>query len=141
MEAMPYVDFLFGNEDEAAGFAKYQLKLEDVSVKQIAEALSQLPKKNKNRKRVVVITQGASPTILAIQGEETREFPVKKPPTIVDTNGAGDSFVGGFLAYLALGKSYEEAIQAGAYCAYECIQYTGCTFPEKPSFDPTTFVV
>jgi len=50
-------------------------------------------------------------------------------------------FVLGFLAYLALGKSHEEAIQAGAYCAFECIQQTGCTFPDKPSFDPNTFVV
>lgn len=47
----------------------------------------------------------------------------------------------GFLAYLALGKSHEEAIQAGAYCAFECIQQSGCTFPERPSFDPATFVV
>jgi hypothetical protein len=46
----------------------------------------------------------------------------------------------GFLAYLALGKTHEEAIQAGAYCAYECIQQSGCTYPEKPSFDSTTFI-
>lgn len=76
----------------------------------------------------------------------------------MDTNGAGDSFVGGkltgkrsviwfqsfiagFLAYLALGKSHDEAIQAGAYCAFECIQQSGCTYPEKPKFDPATFVV
>jgi adenosine kinase len=50
-------------------------------------------------------------------------------------------FVIGFLAYLALGKTHEEAIQAGAYCAFECIQQSGCTFPEKPTFDPATFVV
>ena len=93
-----------------------------------------------------------------LAGKEIKEFPVKKPLDIVDTNGAGDSFVGGilfrlsnepiecivfylgFLAYLALGKSHEEAIQAGAYCAFECIQQSGCTFPEKSSFDPTTFV-
>jgi hypothetical protein len=42
---------------------------------------------------------------------------------------------------LALGKSNEESIQAGAYCAFECIQQSGCTFPDKPTFDPTTFVV
>ncbi|CAF4567568.1 unnamed protein product [Rotaria socialis] len=46
-----------------------------------------------------------------------------------------------FLAYLSLGKTHEEAIQAGAYCAFECIQQSGCTFPDKPFFDPTTFVV
>jgi len=41
---------------------------------------------------------------------------------------------------LALGKTHEEAIQAGAYCAFECIQQLGCTFPEKPNFNPATFV-
>ena len=46
----------------------------------------------------------------------------------------------GFLAYIALGKSDEEAIQAGIYCASECIQQSGCMFPEKPNFDPATFV-
>jgi sugar/nucleoside kinase (ribokinase family) len=49
--------------------------------------------------------------------------------------------ISGFLAYLALGKTNEEAIQAGAYCGFECIQQIGCTYPEKPSFDPTTFIV
>jgi hypothetical protein len=42
---------------------------------------------------------------------------------------------------LALGKTYQEAIQAGAYCAFECIQQSGCTYPVKPNFDPTKFVV
>lgn len=47
----------------------------------------------------------------------------------------------GFLAYLALGKTVEECIQGGAYCGFECIQQSGCTYPEKPNFDPQTFVV
>ncbi|CAF0987026.1 unnamed protein product [Adineta steineri] len=141
MKAMPYVDYLFGNETEARSFGKHQLKLDTEEIKVIAKAISDLPKKNAQRPRVVVITQGSEPTVLAITGQEPKEFPVKKPLDIVDTNGAGDSFVGGFLAYLALGKSHEESIQAGAYCAFECIQQSGCTFPDKPSFDPTTFVV
>lgn len=35
-------------------------------VKEIAQALAKLPKKNGDRPRVVVITQGSDPTILAI---------------------------------------------------------------------------
>jgi adenosine kinase len=61
----------------------------------IAKAISELPKKNSQRKRVVVITQGSDPTVLAITGQDLKEFAVKKPLEIVDTNGAGDSFVGG----------------------------------------------
>ncbi|CAF3377594.1 unnamed protein product [Rotaria socialis] len=141
MLAMPYVDYLFGNETEAASFAKFQLQLDTKDIKVIAKVISELPKKNSQRKRVVIVTQGSESTLLAVAGEDIKEFPVKKPLEIVDTNGAGDSFVGGFLAYLSLGKTHEEAIQAGAYCAFECIQQSGCTFPDKPFFDPTTFVV
>ncbi len=82
-------------------------------MKEIAKALSELPKKNAQHPRVVIITQGADPTVLAIgrnifhwfilelflfaliAGKDIQEFPVKKPSNIVDTNGAGDSFVGG----------------------------------------------
>jgi adenosine kinase len=141
MKTMPYVDYLFGNETEARSFAKHQLKKDTEDVKEIAKLISELPKKNSKRPRVVVITQGADPTVLAIAGNDTREFPVKQPLNIVDTNGAGDSFVGGFLAYLALGKTHDESIQAGAYCAFECIQQYSCTYPDKPNFDPATFVV
>ncbi|CAF0875782.1 unnamed protein product [Rotaria sordida] len=140
MKAMPYVDYLFGNDSEVTSFNKHQLKLDTEDIKEIVKAISELPKKNSQRKRVVIITQGSEPTILAIAGDNIKEFPVKKPMEIVDTNGAGDTFVGGFLAYLALDKTLEEAIQAGAYCAYECIQQSGCTFPDKPNFDPAKFV-
>lgn len=53
------------------------------------------------RPRVVVITQGSSETIVAVQGV-VRTFPVEKIPNhlLVDTNGAGDAFVGGFIAQL-----------------------------------------
>lgn len=33
--------------------------------------------------------------MLILAGQEIRQFPVKKPLEIIDTNGAGDSFVGG----------------------------------------------
>ncbi len=35
-------------------------------MKVIAKTISELPKKNSQRKRVVVITQGSEPTVLAI---------------------------------------------------------------------------
>lgn len=48
---------------------------------------------------------------------------------------AGDSFVGGFLSQLVQGKPIEECIRAGNYAANVIIQRSGCTFPEKPSFE------
>ncbi len=72
--------------------------------------------------------------VLVIHLSEVNNTPCSKSDTTI-------RFVLGFLAYLALGKTHEECIQAGTYCAFECIQQSGCTFPEKPVFDPTTFVV
>jgi adenosine kinase len=62
-----------------------------------------MKKVNTNRNRVAIITQGKEPVVLAYQrGEETvvEEIPIPQieKDKIVDTNGAGDSFVGGFLS-------------------------------------------
>lgn len=54
-----------------------------------------MPKQNEKRPRVVILTQGTLPVILAENGK-IREFPVKALPEeqLVDTNGAGDAFTG-----------------------------------------------
>jgi adenosine kinase len=41
---------------------------------------------------------------------------------IVDTNGAGDAFAGGFLAGLVAGKNLDESILAGHALASACVQ-------------------
>jgi sugar/nucleoside kinase (ribokinase family) len=45
---------------------------------------------------------------------------------VVDTNGAGDSFVGGFYASFMTGKSVIESIKAGNALAGKVIQKSGC---------------
>ena len=97
--------------------------------------ISRMPKVNGSRARTVVITQGADPTIVAINGKVQR-FPALLVPKekLVDTNGAGDAFVGGFLSQLVCGKELSECVRAGNYCASIIIQRSGCTFPDKPEF-------
>lgn len=87
---------------------------------------------NPSRPRTVVITQGAEPVLVAIGAEPVREFPIKRLPKekIVDTNGAGDAFCGGFLAQLIQGKSIEECVACANYAAGVIIQQQGCTFPD-----------
>jgi adenosine kinase len=51
---------------------------------------------------------------------------------LVDTNGAGDAFVGGFLSQLVVGKDLSESCRAGNFAAHTVIQRSGCTFPPKP---------
>ncbi|XP_053495618.1 adenosine kinase b isoform X1 [Ictalurus furcatus] len=134
MSVMPYVDILFGNETEAATFAKEQ-GLETDDIEEIAHRVKLLPKVNKNRQRIVVFTQGQYDTIATV-GEKVTRFPVLDidQNDIVDTNGAGDAFVGGFLSELVQEKSLEQCIYAGHYAANVIIQRSGCTFPEKPDF-------
>merc|ERR1711904_360743 len=107
VELMPTVDFLFGNETEAQTWADSEgWDTKDVAF--IATRLSLIPSV-KDKKRTVVITQGCDPTIVAIGGH-VKEYPIIALPKekLIDTNGAGDAFVGGFLAALSKDKSIEE---------------------------------
>merc|ERR1712007_56150 len=127
VETMPYVDYLFGNETEALTWAETE-GWETTNIEFVATRLSLIPSA-KSRKRTVVITQGSDDTIVCIRGIISK-YPVLKVPQekLVDTNGAGDSYVGGFLAALSKGKSMSECCAAGAYAASVIVQRSGCTF-------------
>jgi adenosine kinase len=130
---LPYVDVIFSNEDEAKVFGQKQGWGEDLPT--IAQKLGAWNKVNTKRPRTVVFTQGAAPTVVFHDGQITTYAALRvEPSEIVDLNGAGDSFVGGFLAGHVLGKSLEQSIKAGHYAASEVIRRSGCTLPEKPVF-------
>jgi len=130
--AMPYVDFLFGNETEAAAYGEKAGWGTDVAT--VALNISKLPKASGARPRVVVFTQGKDPTLVA-RGGVVSSFAVEMLPAdkLVDTNGAGDAFVGGFLAMLAKGCDIGTCVNAGNYAARQIIQVSGCKIP---SFAP-----
>eukprot|EP00298_Acanthocystis_sp_HF-20_P004593 c14924_g1_i1.p1 GENE.c14924_g1_i1~~c14924_g1_i1.p1 ORF type:complete len:354 (+),score=149.65 c14924_g1_i1:23-1063(+) len=137
MSLMPYVTYVFGNETEARAFAETS-KWETSDIVEIAKKISQLPKAENNKFRVAVITQGPDNTVVAI-GDEIHQFPVTPIPKeeMVDTNAAGDAFVGGFLSQLVSGKPLAVSVAAGHYAAGVVIRHSGCTFPATHSFDPT----
>jgi len=129
--ALEYCDIIFGNETEAAEFAKqHNFGTEDVT--EIATKLSAFPKKNAKRPRLAVITQGKDDVICAQDGQ-IRKYPIipLAKEQIVDTNGAGDAFCGGYLAQLIQGKPEAECVKCGLYAAREIIQRNGCTMPDK----------
>jgi adenosine kinase len=131
---LPYADIVFSNESEAETLGKKLGWGSDL--KEIALKLADFEKVNKNRTRMVIFTQGANQTIVVKDGKVQTFTPIPCPKEeIVDVNGAGDSFVGGFLSRFVQGKSVDESVAAGHYCAYECIRRPGCTFPAKPSFN------
>lgn len=137
MATLPYVDILFGNETEAQAFAKLNNWPENASSADIATRIAKLDKVNKQRERIVVITQGADNIVVVTQsGNKVEEIAPTKltREQIVDTNGAGDAFVGGFLSQLALGRGLEACVAAGTYAATEIIQLSGCTFPAENKY-------
>ena len=83
------------------------------------------------RGRTVVFTQGSKSTVVARDGV-VHTFPVEPlaKELLVDTNGAGDAFVGGFLSQYLLKKPLEECVRAGNYAARIVIQHSGCVFPK-----------
>jgi len=127
--ALMYCDFVFGNESEAAALG--EAKEWGADLKQVALRVAALPKASGTRPRVVVFTQGAESTIVACGGA-VAEYAVERLPqeALVDTNGAGDAFVGGFLAQLLRGRGLDECVDAGHWASRVVIQRSGCTFPE-----------
>lgn len=129
-QTAPYWDYVVGNETEATSYAdSHDLKTHDITA--IAKHLANLPKENSKRKRVVIVTQGTDPTIVATQGEDkVKEFPVHAiaKSEICDTTGAGDAFAGGFLAGLVEGKPLETCIDMGSWLAKLSIKQLGPSY-------------
>lgn len=77
---------------------------------------------------MVIFTQGSKSTIVAYDGKVT-EYAVEElaKDKLVDTNGAEDAFVGGFLSQLVQDKPIEECPRA----AREIIQTSGTQLPES----------
>lgn len=133
LAALPYVDFLFGNESEAAAFADAN-GLCASSTEEIAKILADWPVARAGKGRTVVITQGSGPTIVAKSGEFSVQLyptPTIDPQEIVDTNGAGDAFVGGFLSQFIKQKSLHECIEMGHKLAGFIIRQSGIQFPKE----------
>jgi adenosine kinase len=133
LQVMPYIDYVFGSRIDAEAYGEafgwQTLDLEDTIMRIVT-----LPKVNTQRPRVVVITAGADTTIVATKQDGIRKFetPSVPPEEIVDLNGAGDAFVGGFLSQLVQHRPLELCIRAGQLTAAEVIRNNGCTFGDEP---------
>jgi len=89
--------------------------------------------------RILVVTCGKDPVIVTKYDYQNHqlEFCLKQAPKkvnpdeIVDTNGCGDSFVGGFLSQYVKGEDLIKCTTAGNLASGVIIRNIGCTFPEK----------
>ena len=129
-EVLPYVQVVVGNEAEAEAFSQSH-DFKTTNVEEIALKVSNMPKKF-DKPRIVIFTQGINDTVVCVDGKITR-YPIIKlaQDKIVDTNGAGDAFSGGFISQLAQGFAIDRCVAAGHYVANKVIQRVGPSYPEE----------
>ena len=78
----------------------------------------------------VVITDGERGSLLS-NGDGERWIPAYAARSVVDSTGAGDAFLGGFLAGEALGLDPIDAAKLGNACGAACVERIGA-FPDEP---------
>ena len=142
LQIFRFSSVVFGNTTEMVCMGKMlkilpeEAKEEETDLKQLTKDLANW--NNPPQKRIIVTTNGAKETIACESGSE----PVVRTPMaiekskIVDTNGAGDSFAGGFLAYYIQKAPLAKCVDAGHYASFWNLHERGCAVPaQKPDFD------
>lgn len=144
-ELCEYADVIFANAEEASIFCKLLNFQTNGCCDELAKAIcKEINKKNKDKKRIVVVTAGPMPAYCCQYDHKINQFtfcdifPVKNvsQDNIVDTNGAGDAFAGGFLSQLVKGKSLDKCMIAGHWAAAVIIQKRGCEIPINIRYNP-----
>ncbi|WP_247842651.1 ribokinase [Pseudomonas sp. MWU12-3103b] len=126
------IDYLIPNESEASALSGLPVD----SLQSAESAASQLIAMGAGK---VIITLGAQGSLFA-NGKGFEHFPAPKVQA-VDTTAAGDTFVGGFAAALASGKSEAEAIRYGQVAAALSVTRAGAqpsipTMSDVQAFKP-----
>ncbi|NTZ93870.1 ribokinase [Pseudomonas koreensis] len=126
------IDYLIPNESEAAALSGLPVD----SLEAAESAASQLIAMGAGK---VIVTLGAQGSLFA-NGKDFEHFPAPKVKA-VDTTAAGDTFVGGFAAALASGKSEAEAIRYGQVAAALSVTRAGAqpsipTMSDVQAFKP-----
>lgn len=131
LELLGYTDILFGNETEAAALCKMLNYNEKTPLEEVSKKVGDEVLKGEHF-GMVVITQGEDPIIVYNRKtKELRKFPVEKlkPDEIVDSNGAGDAFVAGFMSQFIQDKSLDECISVAIKTAKVIIKQNGVAVP------------
>ena len=105
--AIPYVDYAF-------------FSIDDRSEGEIRKFMLEMYEKGP---KVVIVTRGEHGSI-AYDGKEFYTYGIV-PVDVVDTMGAGDSFIAGFLYAVCAGKTISEAMADGAANSSVTLAYAG----------------
>ena len=124
------IDYLIPNESEAAALSGLPVD----SLQSAEKAAAQLISMGAGN---VIVTLGAQGALFA-NGAGYQHFPAPKVKA-VDTTAAGDTFVGGFAAALAAGKTKAEAIRFGQIAAALSVTRAGAQPSIPTSSDVQAF--
>ena len=101
---------------------------------EICEFIAKLPKLNETKTRIVIITAGPEDAYICEYDFQLKKVTFKansKPiiledSLIIDTNGAGDAFAGGFLANYIKGNNLSICMEEGHKAASQIVKVRGC---------------
>lgn len=136
LEIAQYADMIVGNMEEIQALVGSKGE----SKKEIFEKAHKLltPKE-----RVFVITDGVNGVYVSSFNYKRgklefilQSYPLMiKNEEIVDLNGAGDAFLGGFLSQFMKGCSLNSCCRAGNDASHIILQNVGCTFPKNKKIE------
>lgn len=131
-EIIFFADMIICNKQEALTYANiHNWNTKDIFV--IGTNLMNLPKGNK-RPRTVLVTDSVCPVLCFLGNGRIIQYPVPKvdPTTIVDTNGCGDAFVGGFLSQLVQNMPIDYCIRMGIFASQKITHVVGVQVDKLP---------
>lgn len=138
IKVLPFVDIVFGSRVDALALGE-ALEWEETDLSNVMmRILSLLKTTNPYQPATVVVTGGSESTFVATYATGVVEYTVPPVPieSIVDTNGAGDAFVGGYLSQLMLSQPVDVCVATGHAAAAAIIQQNGCQFVGEPPHVP-----
>ena len=114
---LPMVDYIFPNETEAAfltGMSEEEADYEGMAERLLAKGIGH------------VVIKAGEKGCYAASPEDHFSIPALEVP-VVDTTGAGDNLVAGFMDALLRGQSFRECCEAGIRTAADSVQHLGAT--------------
>ncbi|MCR5230543.1 MAG: fructoselysine 6-kinase [Solobacterium sp.] len=106
--AMPYTDYLFFSSD-------------DGDTPELRKQMKEYHDRGPKLVTAMLGTRGS----LCYDGSEYHAYGIVECDNVVDSMGAGDSYIAGFLGGIADGLSIEECMHKGAATATETLKYFG----------------
>lgn len=124
-------DILFGNATQYLTLAE----LLDMNVEKTMENIAlHINEKSKtpSGNKIVIVTNG-SESVICVSGDKKLvkyDVPEISPEAVIDTTGAGDAFVAGFLAGIIKEKDLKTCLAWGCWMSRQIIQMIGCPTPK-----------